>query len=236
MEKISAMIFAAGLGTRLYPLTADKPKGLVEYQGKPLLEWAISKIIDAGIKHIVINTHHFSQQIIDYVKHTDFNVSIDISDETEQLLDTAGGFKKAAPFFKDCDQILLYNVDIISTINVEKLVNEHRKSGGLATLAVKERITSRYLIFDQTNMELCGWKNEKTGEVKWSKATESPISLGFSGIHVVNKEMLDLIPENQKISFTPLYLELAKQYPIYGYLHNQDEWKDMGKLEDFNFM
>ena len=228
------MIFAAGLGTRLYPLTADKPKALVEYQGKPLLEWAIQKMIASGIEHIVINTHHFSQQIIDYVQSQTYSATIEISNEADQLMDTAGGLKFASSFFAESDHILLYNVDIISNIDLLSFMNQHITSNNFATLAVKKRDTSRYFLFDENTLQLCGWKNEKTEEVLWSRETNSPISLGFSGIHIVQKEILKLIPENQKLSFTPLYLELANKYPITGYLHNQDDWKDMGKWEDFN--
>ena len=234
MPKISAMIFAAGLGTRLYPLTADKPKAMVEYQGKTLLEWAIQKLIDSGIEHIVINTHHFSDQIIEYVKSHQYSATIEISNESEQLMDTAGGLKMAASWFTESDHILLYNVDIISNIDLNLLINHHITNNHLATLAVRKRETSRYLLFDSQTMQLCGWKNEKTGEVIWSRETTTPVSLGFSGIHIVQKEILKLIPENQKLSFTPLYLELANKYPISGYLHNHDDWKDMGKWEDFN--
>lgn len=149
-------------------------------------------------------------------------------------MDTAGGLKMAASWFTESDHILLYNVDIISNIDLNLLINHHITNNHLATLAVRKRETSRYLLFDSQTMQLCGWKNEKTGEVIWSRETTTPVSLGFSGIHIVQKEILKLIPENQKLSFTPLYLELANKYPISGYLHNHDDWKDMGKWEDFN--
>ena len=116
----SAMIFAAGLGTRLYPLTANKPKALVEYQGKTLLEHALTKVMEAGMNHIVINVHHFGEQIIDFINQHHFNAKIDISDEREKLLETAGGLKHAGHLFQDCEQIMLYNVDIISSIDLKK--------------------------------------------------------------------------------------------------------------------
>jgi NDP-sugar pyrophosphorylase family protein len=233
MDNISAMIFAAGLGTRLYPLTADKPKALVQFQGKTLLEHAIQKLISSDIHHIVINVHHFADQIIDFVQSHSFDAHIEISNETELLLDTAGGFRKAAPFFKNSEHILLYNVDIISNINLSNLYSEHLTHKHLATLAVKERETARHFILDHNSLQLCGWNNSNTGETLWSNQTQKPIQVGFSGIHIVNIEILKFIPENNKLSFTPLYLELTKKYPIYGYLHNQDDWKDMGKWEDF---
>ncbi len=233
MDNISAMIFAAGLGTRLYPLTADKPKALVQYQGKTLLEHAIQKLISSDIHHIVINVHHFANQIIEFVHSHSFDAHIEISDETDLLLDTAGGFKKAAPFFKNSEHVLLYNVDIMSNINLSNLYSEHIQHKNLTTLAVKERDTSRHFILDQETRQLCGWNNSKTNETISSIYSLNPLLVGFSGIHIVNTDILNFIPENQKLSFTPLYLELTKKYPIYGYLHNQDDWKDMGKWEDF---
>ena len=260
----SAMIFAAGLGTRLYPLTANKPKALVEYQGKTLLEHAITKVMDAGIQHIVINVHHFGEQIIDFVNQHHFNAKIDISDEREMLMDTAGGLKHAEHFFTNCDQILLYNVDVISSIDLkrfaEKQKGEGRKEKGIrrkeegngrispsnfegvpegrgslydniATLAVQNRKTTRYFLFKEPEMRLCGWENTQTHEKKICYEVEKSIPLAFSGIHIVDKKILDFIPKNEKISFTPLYLELAKNHVIQGYLHDEDSWQDMGKLE-----
>lgn len=233
MENISAMIFAAGLGTRLYPLTADRPKALVEFQGKPLLEHAIQKLIQTGIHHIVINVYHYADQISDYIQSHPFDAQIQISDETEQLLDTAGGLKKAAAYFNQSSHILLYNVDIITSVDLNDLIQKHIQSDHLATLAVKERLTTRHFIIDRNTLQLCGWDNTKTGELIWVNSTSNPLFVGFSGIHVVKKEILNLIPNQQKLSFTPLYLELAKKQSIYTYLHNQDAWKDMGKVEDF---
>jgi len=236
------MIFAAGLGTRLYPLTANKPKALVDYQGKPLLEHAITKILDAGIKHIVINVHHFGEQIIDYINQHHFNATIEISDEREKLLDTAGGLKFAEPLFKNTDQILLYNVDVISSINLTKLLTSHLSpliphSSPLiphfATLCIRHRKSSRYFIFDESELRLCGWENTQTEEKVICYEVEHPISLAFSGIHLVHKKIFDFIPKNEKLSFTPLYLQLAKHYHIQGYLHDEDTWRDMGKWEDF---
>ena len=242
--KTSAMIFAAGLGTRLYPLTANKPKALVEYQGKPLLEHAITKILETGIQHIVINVHHFAEQIIEYVNQHHYNADIEISDERAQLLETAGGLKFAEPFFKNTHQILLYNVDVISSIDLRKFVlkAESRKQKAeisqvsnlesqLSTLCVRHRETSRYFLFEEPELRLCGWENIKTNERKLCYETENPVSLAFSGIHLVDKKILDLIPKNEKISFTPLYLNLAKDYLIQGYLHDGDTWEDMGRYE-----
>jgi len=235
----SALILSAGLGTRLYPLTANKPKALVEYQGNTLLEHALKKVIESGIEHIVINVHHFGEQIIDFVNQHHFNAKIDISDEREKLLDTAGGLKFAEPFFKNCDKILLYNVDVITSMDLGKFINrwlqptEHGASK-LATIAVRHRQTNRYFLFEEPELKLCGWENTKTNEKKMCYEVEKPTPLAFSGIHIVDKKIFDFIPKNEKISFTPLYLELAKKYHIQGYLHDEDSWMDMGKVENFS--
>jgi NDP-sugar pyrophosphorylase family protein len=226
------MIFAAGLGTRLHPLTANKPKALVEYQGKTLLEHALLKVIEAGIQHIVINVHHFGEQIIDFVNQHHFDAKIYISDEREKLLDTAGGLKFAEPYFKNCDQILLYNVDIISNIDLKTMINI---VPSLATLAVRFRYTTRYFLFEEPKLRLCGWKNTKTNEKTICYEVKNPVSLAFSGIHIVNKKIFGFIPKNEKISFTSLYLELAKNYLIEGYLHDDNTWMDMGKIEDLKY-
>jgi len=245
------MIFAAGLGTRLYPLTAHKPKALINYQGKTLLEHAINKLLEAGIHHIVINIHHFGEQIIDFVNQHHFNAKVEISDEREKLLDTAGGLKHAEHFFTNCNQILLYNVDVISSIDLKQFAEKQKsrkaeeqnvensygltvlRSYGLdnlATLAVRHRQTNRYFLFEEPNLRLCGWENTKTNEKKLCYDVDKTIPLAFSGIHIVDKKIFEFIPKNEKISFTPLYLELAKKHLIQGYLHDEDSWMDMGKM------
>ena len=236
MKNTSAMIFAAGLGTRLYPLTENKPKALVEIQGKPLLEHAINKLIDSGIKHIVVNVHHFSNRIIDFLTSRLWDAIIEVSDESNQLLDTAGGLSSAAPFFKQSEHILLYNVDILSNIDLPKLLHAHQQSDCLATLAVRQRDTARYFIFDNTNLQLCGWVNQENNEQLISIHTKNTVLLAFSGIHVVKREILDYIPKNRKLSFTPLYVELSKNQSIKGYLHQNDQWADIGKYEDYTKM
>lgn len=230
--KVAAMIFAAGLGTRLYPLTKDKPKALVEINGQPLLQTVLEKIIAAGITDIVVNVHHFSQLVKDYLASHSFEANIRISDETDFLLDTGGGLKFAEQLLKNADHILLHNVDIFSSIDLNRLIVNHIENRALATLAVKERSTSRYLIFDKKSMQLCGWENVKTGETLESRCTDNPVKLAFSGIHVVSKAIFPMIPTGKKISMTPLYVEMAKTQNIRGYLHQQDQWMDVGKYED----
>jgi len=226
---ISAMIFAAGLGTRLYPLTADKPKALVEFNGKTLLASAIEKIIENDIHHIVVNVHHFGEQIIQFIKsNTHYDAEILISDERERLLETAGGLKHASSFFDKSDHILLYNVDILSNINLKKMLDTHLQTKALATLAVMERKSSRYFIFDSQNMALCGWKNYQTGDCIQKIKSKNPIELAFSGIHFVKQEIIELIPPSEKLSFTPFYLDLCENQKIIGYNHTGEQWRDVG--------
>lgn len=232
-KNISAMVFAAGLGTRLYPLTADKPKALVEYQGKPLIEYVLQKIIDAGIQHIVVNVHHFPDLIINYLKEHPHEAEIVISDERDYLRDTGGGLKFAAPLLSNSEHILLHNVDILSDLNIRQLIDYHVHHEALATLAVRQRETSRYFLFDG-DMNLCGWRNNKTGEEIRSKAADAYAPYAFSGIHIVRRELIDLIPTAEKQSITPIYVDLAKNHLLKGFLHNEGHWKDMGKIEDFN--
>ena len=232
-KNISAMLFAAGLGTRLYPLTADKPKALVEYQGKPLIDYVLRKIIDSGIQHIVVNVHHFPDLIINYLKEHPYEAEIVISDERDYLRDTGGGLKFAAPLLADSEHILLHNVDILSDLDLRQLVAYHEKHEALATLAVRQRETSRYFLFDG-DMNLCGWRNNKTGEEIRSKVADSYIPYAFSGIHIVRRELIDLIPSAEKQSITPIYIELARTHLLKGFVHNEGHWKDMGKIEDFD--
>lgn len=171
---MQAMIFAAGLGTRLRPLTDTMPKALVEVNGKPLIEHVIEKLRGAGVDHIVVNVHHFSHQIIDYLNGHDFGINIKVSDETNKLLDTGGGLRKAAPLFNPNEQILIHNVDILSNADLDTLyykgtlMPNYGTSGTIeasATLLVSWRKTKRYLLFDEC-MHLVGWTNIETGEVK----------------------------------------------------------------------
>lgn len=226
------MVFAAGLGTRLYPLTADRPKALVEYQGKTLLEHVLQKIIDSGIHHIVVNIHHFPDLMIQFIENHNFDADIEISDERDLLRETGGGLKYAARFFKNSTHILLHNVDIISDLSFQNIIDNHLNDNALATLAVRQRETNRYFLFDE-NQQLCGWKNTKTGEEIHTRDAASVNSLAFSGVHIVKRELLDLIPNAEKQSITPIYLELSKSYAINAFIHNEGQWHDMGKIEDF---
>lgn len=223
------MIFAAGLGTRLYPFTIDKPKALVEIGGKTLLQMAIEKVSSVGYNELVINVHHFGDQIIEYLaKNNNFGVSITISDERGQLLDTGGGILKAAPLLEGDEPFLVYNVDVLSNIDLQLFRKYHEERGGLATLAVRDRKTSRYLAFDES-MQLTGWRNIKTGEEICSRNMQNCILLAFSGIQLIEPAIFKLITETGSFPLIPLYLRLAADHRIMGFQDNSSLWMDLGK-------
>ncbi len=229
---MKAMIFAAGLGSRLLDETTDKPKALVEISKKPLLQHAIEKLKNEGISEIVVNVHHFSQLVINFISETNFGIPIHVSNESGKLLDTGGGLKKAAHFFNDKSPILIYNVDILSNLKLQILKEEHLKSNALATLVVRNRQTQRYFKFDK-NQRLVGWINKKTGESKISvpEKFEESIEMAFSGIHIVQPEIFKLMPAEDKFSITSFYLELAKNHLIKGYFDDSELWMDVGKTD-----
>jgi NDP-sugar pyrophosphorylase family protein len=224
-----AMIFAAGLGTRLFPLTKDKPKALVEIAGKTLLEMAIEKVCQAGYHDLVINVHHFADQIIHFlVQKNNFGLNITISDERGQLLDTGGGILKAAPILEDADPFLVYNVDVFSNIDLQLFKKYHSETGGLATLVVRDRNTARYLAFDE-KMQLTGWRNILTGDEIVSGNMQNCSLLAFSGIQLIEPAIFKLITETEKFPLIPLYLRLAKEHRIMGYNDPSTLWMDLGK-------
>ena len=225
------MIFAAGLGTRLTPLTDNKPKALVDFCGKTMLENAINKLEAAGVNRIIINIHHFADMMADYIHNIRCNAELLISDEREFLLDTGGGILKAAPLLCAEDNFIAYNVDIACDIDLKSLYNSHLSSGNLATLAVKDRESTRKLIFNK-EMQLCGWNNYTTNETKVSrKFEESTVNyLAFSGISIINKNIFPLINETGKFSITNLFLRLATTERIGGYVHD-GKWADLGTIE-----
>ena len=229
---MKAMIFAAGLGTRLYPYTSDRPKALVEVAGKTLLERAIEKVSKAGFDDIIINIHHFGQQIIDFLDNKDhFGLKIEISDERDQLLDTGGGIKKAAQFLSvEGSPFLVYNVDVLSSVNLKELLKYHIAKGGLATLSVRDRETSRYFVFDK-EMLLSGWRNVTSGEEKMVRRGADLQKYAFSGIQILQPDIFNLISQTGKFSSVDMYLKLAQTERIYGFYDKSDLWMDLGKPE-----
>lgn len=231
---MNAMIFAAGLGSRLRPLTDNCPKALIKIDHRSLLEIALLKMSRLKIKKVVVNVHHHAQQIIDFIQnYRSNNMEILISDERDQLLDTGGGLLNAAPLFDRGSQILIYNVDVVTNANIEALIQYHNIHQNLATLFVQERKASRYLMFDNNNL-LCGWKNPKTGEEKWVSDVVTSKAMGFNGVQVINYELLNLIDAKNAFPIIPVYLQLAEKHRISGWVDNKSEWFDAGTPEKVN--
>lgn len=228
---MKAMIFAAGIGSRLKPYTDSKPKALIEVNGKPLLTHAIEYLRSFGINDIVINVHHFGQQIVEFCTNNNFGVNITISDETNELLDTGGGLKKASTFFSGIDPIVILNADILTNINIDKMLNEHIKERNIATLAVRNRLSSRKLIFNQYE-ELVGWKNISTSEtIEVSDINEHAKEYAFSGLQIVSPKLFQHFPDVNKFSIIKLYLEIAKYQKIGAYVQSDGYWFDVGTNE-----
>ncbi len=228
------MILAAGLGTRLMPLTQDKPKALVLCNEKTLLEMAIEKLKASGISEVIINIHHFSNQITEYLSlNNNFGIQIALSDETDELLDSGGGMMKAQDFLSGNEAFLVWNVDVLSNISIPEMLKEFQQTETMALLAVRNRITSRYLLFDEKN-SLCGWKNTKTDEVRMMKISDTLSSFAFSGIQMLHPDVFKFNSLCGKFSLTEMYLSLCKQFSIKAFLHDQDYWFDLGTPEAIN--
>lgn len=232
-----AMIFAAGLGTRLKPLTDTMPKALVRIGGEPLIKHVILRLKEAGFQRIVVNVHHFAQQIIDYLEENEhFGLDIRISDETEQLLETGGGIKKARDLFDPHSPVLIHNVDILSNVDLTAFYDHACTSGAEATLLVSERQTKRYLLFD-AEYRLVGWTNKETGEVKsphnWVKdELQSLQMLAFSGIHVFSPSLFPMMDQwPDRFPIIDFYLKACATHPLSGYVADNLLMIDVGKLD-----
>ncbi|MGI6574017.1 MAG: nucleotidyltransferase family protein [Fermentimonas sp.] len=232
---MKAMVFAAGLGTRLKPLTDSMPKALVPVAGKPLLQHTIEKLKASGFNEVIINVHHFANQIIDFMRRNDnFGIRIEFSNESEKLLDTGGGIKRASWFFNDGQPFLIHNVDILSNIDLCELMKQHRESNSAATLVCGERETSRYLLFDRSN-RLRGWVNEKTGEEKSPVAHRNPSrykKLAFSGIHLLQPSLFKQMEEMaDTFSIIDFYIQHCDEVAITLYAPKGLQTIDVGRLE-----
>lgn len=235
---MKAMIFAAGLGSRLKPLTDTMPKALVPVAGRPMLEHVILKLKASGFTEIVINIHHFGEQILDFLKaNNNFGLTIHISDERDFLLDTGGGIKKARPFLDRSDEpFLVHNVDILSDMNLKELYDSHVRNANIATLLVSPRQTSRYLLFD-TEKKLCGWINKDTGQVKpegFDYVSSVYQEYAFSGIHVLSPEVfqwMDISRWEGKFSIMDFYLATCGQADFSAYPVENLRLIDIGKPE-----
>ncbi|MBQ6101594.1 MAG: nucleotidyltransferase family protein [Bacteroidales bacterium] len=236
---MTTMILAAGLGTRLKELTQDKPKALVPLNGKPLLQHCIENLIANGFHHIVINVHHFGEQIIDFVEQNKFDADIVISDERDLLMDTGGGIVKATPLFKGSKAVLVHNVDIISNVDLSEMSQQFLASGDDAWLLTQDRETNRKLLFDDENL-LVGWMNKAENKFKWvhpEKNGPSTVSgtclyqeMAFSGLHFFRSDLFAEF-EVKRSSVIDLYLSLAKSNRIVSTPILPDYWFDMGKPE-----
>lgn len=224
------MIMAAGLGTRLKPFTDKHPKALANVNGKTLLQRTIEYLARFNIKDVIINVHHFPGQIKQMLeKNKGFGSNITISDESDAILETGGGLKKAAWFFKDSNEpFVLMNVDVLTDMNLKQMIHEHINLKPVATLAVTTRHTSRYFLFDELP-NLCGWRNEKTGEQKISREASRFYPKAFSGIHVISPKIFSLIKMEGKFSMVDVYLEIAKTYAITAFDHSNTKFIDVGK-------
>lgn len=223
------MILAAGLGTRLRPLTDHTPKALVQVDGHPLLELVIQRLVNSGFTDLLVNVHHFSNQVIDFLQTRDFGANIQLSDETDLLLDTGGALKKAAWFFDE--PVLIHNVDILSNIDLKAVYDFNAKhADNLATMVVKERPTSRSLLINDQNL-LCGWRNNQTGETRLSRDENNLKPIAFSGIHIVNPSFIERITETGVFSVIDVYLRLAREHSIGIYRDDQAAWIDLGRKE-----
>ena len=229
---MKAMILAAGLGTRLKPFTNSNPKALAEVNDKTLLEHNIRYLQRFGIYDVIVNVHHFADKIEDALfEHGGFGSNVAISDEREEVLETGGGLKKAAAFFKGEDAFVLMNVDVLTNLDLGKMIAANEEGNRIATLAVMKRESSRMLLFDN-EMTLSGWKNNTTNEEKMARPISPLYPFAFSGIQVLSQAVLNNISLEGKFSLIDLYLHLAKTQIIKGYDHSGNIFIDVGKPEN----
>jgi len=234
---MKAMILAAGLGTRLRPLTNRRPKALIEISGRTLLEITLRRLRRFGIGDVIINVHHFADKIVEYLQANDnFGMHIEVSRE-DDLLDTGGGLKKAAPFFLDDPEardepFVLHNVDVLSSIDLWQMAETHKQRQNLVTLAVQQRETSRYLLFD-SSLQLCGRRSGRDGEPELVRSSQLFDAFAFSGIHVISPRLLTLLSEDGAFSIITSYLRLAAEgEKICAVRTDEFYWRDLGKPEN----
>lgn len=235
---MKAFILSAGLGTRLKPFTDHHPKALAPVNGQTLLEYNIRNLQRFGIYDIVVNVHHFADQIVNTLRANEgFGSRFEISDETDAVLETGGGLKKAIPFFLEEKDILILNVDILSNIDLNRMLAQHEASQAMATLAVQKRNSSRYLLFrnEQDQKRLCGWRNVQTEEEKLPcPVSQSFEEYAFSGIQIVQQAFLHKIAQQGKFSLIDVYLSLCCTESITAWDHTGDLLLDVGKPESLN--
>ncbi len=232
---MKAMILAAGFGTRLKPLTDNTPKALIEVNNVPIIELQILKLVSLGFNDIIINVHHLAEKIIGFVKSKNWeNANIEISIE-ENILETGGGLKKAAWFLRDDEPFLVHNVDVITNLNIHKMMKAHNDSKALSTIAVQRRKTTRYFLIDEGN-NLCGWKSKEKGQTLIKRKPIGELSeFSFMGVHIVSPEIFQFMPEEDKFSLIDLYLTLSENsQTIKAFESGNCEWLDIGRKENLS--
>lgn len=229
---MKAMLLAAGFGTRLKPFTEHNPKALAEVNGKSLLQHNIEYLQQFGIYDVVVNVHHFAEQIIQAIKNNDgWGSRVSVSDETDAILETGGGLRRAAWFFKDEEDFVLMNVDVLTDLHLDEMIAFHKKNKPLATLATTNRETSRYFLFNEGGI-LCGWKNIKTGEEKVMRHENNLIPKAFSGLHIISTKIFPLMQQPEiKFSMVDVYLSLCASHSILSYNHSGSKFIDVGRPE-----
>lgn len=225
------MILAAGLGTRLKPFTDKHPKALAFVNGKSILQRNIEYLQSEGIKNVIVNVHHFADQVTEAIEiNKGWGSNITISNEINEVLETGGGLKKAAWFFEDEENLILLNTDILTDLSLQEMIQQHLKHQPLATLATTTRETSRYFLFNDDGI-LCGWRNVKTGEEKVSRPSKVYHAKAFSGLYVINTRLLPMMHWQGKFSMVDVYLEISKSNDIMFYDHSHSKFIDVGKPE-----
>jgi NDP-sugar pyrophosphorylase family protein len=226
---VKAMVLAAGLGTRLHPFTCTHPKALAQVNGKTLLEWNIRYLQQFGIRNVVVNVHHFADQIIQTIQaHQGWGSILHNSDETEHVWETGGGLYHARKLLEECDALVVMNVDILTNLDLQLMLAQHFARQSAVTLAVTDRVASRFFLFNQGN-RLCGWRNQTTGEEMKLVLMNAPLfPKAFSGIQIINPAMLQHLPGAGKYSLVDVYLQWAPNYQLEGFNHTGDTWIDVG--------
>ena len=226
-----AMILAAGLGTRLKPWTDKHPKALALVNGKSLLQRNIEYLQQYNITDVVVNVHHFANQVIDAINKNDgWGSKVTISNESDEVLETGGGLLKAKEFLQSGEPFITLNADFLTDLNIDKLLEFHKNKKALVSFGITNRKTSRNFLFDADN-RLCGWRNINTGDEKISIPKNNLKEMAYSCVVVFEPQIFELVPQRGKFSLVETYLSLAARYPIYGYDHSGDKLVDVGKPE-----
>jgi len=228
---VKAFILAAGLGTRLRPLTNTNPKALVELNGKPLLQIIIEKFVSDGINEIVVNVHHHSEKVKEFLfANNNFGAVIHISDESDKLLDTGGAIKKASSLLGN-EPFILHNVDIVSDLDLNKLISSHKQADTEVTLVLRKSVSSRYFLFDE-KMFFCGWGDKSKGaEIIKRGSRENLKAYGFAGIHLIEPSVFKYFPSDEIFSVIDFYLNICNEVNIKGFLPELKYWFDLGSIE-----